>query len=135
MTARHRQGVWPLVTAEAMQRLDQHTIGEVGIAGEVLMESAGRGLVASALDLRRQSERPWLPIRALCGAGNNGGDGFVLVRQLHAEGIAAEAILLGEVQKLPADAALNWQRLARVGASHRVADANLDWPAQLLLDL
>ena len=125
----HRQGVWPLVTAEQMRRLDHHTISEVGIPGEVLMESAGRGLVASALDLRRDGGRPSLPIRALCGAGNNGGDGFVLVRHLHAEGIAAEAILVGDVQKLPADAALNWKRLGRVAASHRVADVNLDWSA------
>jgi ADP-dependent NAD(P)H-hydrate dehydratase / NAD(P)H-hydrate epimerase len=123
----HRSGVWPLVTASEMQELDQKTINEARIPGEVLMESAGRGLVASVLDLLRDARRTKLPVCALCGAGNNGGDGFVLVRHLHGEGIAAEAILLGDPDRLPPDAALNWQRLGLVGAAHRVATSDLDW--------
>jgi len=43
-----RAGVWPLVTAAEMQALDRHTIGALGVAGEILMESAGRSLVAAS---------------------------------------------------------------------------------------
>jgi NAD(P)H-hydrate epimerase len=129
--ASHREGIWPLVTASEMQGLDRETIGAMQIPGEVLMESAGRGLVASVLDCLRHSHRSsnlsQRPIRALCGAGNNGGDGFVLVRHLHGEGIAAEAILIGDPDRLPSDASRNWDRLERVGASRRVAGPDEDW--------
>ena len=133
-SALHRLGVWPLVTAAEMQGLDRRTIEARGVAGEILMESAGRALVAPTLELLAASSRPAAPIRALCGGGNNGGDGLVLVRHLAAEGIAAEAILLGDATRLPTDAASNWARLAGVGASRRELDPDdpaVDW-AELL---
>nr|MCS5618683.1 hypothetical protein [Myxococcota bacterium] len=36
---------WPLVTAQQMRALDRHTIETLQVAGEVLMESAGRAVV------------------------------------------------------------------------------------------
>jgi len=126
----HRQGVWPLVTGAEMQALDRRTIETVGVPGEVLMESAGRALVRPTLALRALSTRRDAPIRVFCGAGNNGGDGFVLVRHLWAEGIAAEAILIGDPARLPRDAASNWKRLEAIAAPHRImdpGDEDLDW--------
>lgn len=127
-------GVWPLVTAAEMQALDQLTIEERGIPGEVLMESAGRALLGSVLELRASSSRRQATIRILCGAGNNGGDGFVLARHLFGEGIAAETILIGEVERLPRDAAANWARLQTTGASCRVVDPQsegIEWQEML----
>ena len=124
------RGVWSLVTAAEMQGLDRHTIGELGVPGEVLMESAGRALVAPVLALRRESRRQGRLIRVLCGCGNNGGDGFVLVRHLVAEGVEAEAVLLGDPKRLPRDAASNWDRLARINGMRRIIDLNntkIDW--------
>ena len=112
----HRNGVWPLVTGAEMQALDRETIEAYGIAGEVLMESAGRALIRPVLELRAASQRAERPIRAFCGAGNNGGDGFVLVRHLWAEGIEVEAILIGDPARLPRDAAVNWTRLETIDA-------------------
>lgn len=132
--ARPDPGVWPLVTAAEMQSLDRATIEERGVPGEILMESAGRALIRPTLALRRAGGRPRGPIVALCGAGNNGGDGFVLVRHLQAEGFAAEAILVGSPDRLPPDAARNWERLERAGAPRRVVDPNdeaFDWAALL----
>lgn len=130
----HRLGVWPLVTASEMQALDRHTIEARGLPGSLLMESAGRALVAPVLAWRRRAKRPEAPIRALCGAGNNGGDGFVLVRHLMTEGIPAEAVLVGDSKRLPRDAATNWQRLEALDAPRRVIDPkdeDLDWGALL----
>ena len=133
--ARHlarSSGVWSLVTAAEMQGLDRYTISELGVPGEVLMESAGRALVAPVVALRGESRRQDRPIRVLCGCGNNGGDGFVLVRHLVAEGIEAEAILLGDPKRLPRDAASNWDRLARINGVRRIIDLNdtkIDWAA------
>jgi hydroxyethylthiazole kinase-like uncharacterized protein yjeF len=127
-------GVWPLVGAKEMQALDQRTIEGRGIPGEVLMESAGRALVGSVVELRALSSRSHAMVRIFCGAGNNGGDGFVLARHLVAEGIAAETILIGEVDRLPKDAASNWARLKTTGAAYRVVDPQtegIEWRALL----
>jgi len=124
-----------------MRALDLQTIqgrieGRIegrGIPGEILMESAGRALVAPVLSLRAESARWEQPVLALCGAGNNGGDGFVAVRHLLAEGITAEAVLVGDPDRLPNDAAANWRRLVDLGspraACRRVGpdDAGFDW--------
>lgn len=129
-----RAGVWPLATASEMKELDRHTIEDLGIDGQLLMESAGRGLFSSTLELLRRSEakgRGAMPIRVLCGAGNNGGDGFVLARHLHAEGIATEAILVGDPSGLPDDAARNWERLRKVGVPCRVVEPDVEWATLL----
>jgi NAD(P)H-hydrate epimerase len=113
-----------------MQALDRTTIEKRGISGEILMESAGRALVRPALELRALSMRPEGPIRAFCGAGNNGGDGFVLIRHLWAEGIATEAILVGDPARLSRDAAANWKRLEAIGAPRQIVDPGdeeADW--------
>ena len=126
-------GVWPLVTAAEMQSLDRRTIDGLGVPGEVLMESAGRSLVGAACALRASGPRSARPVRALCGAGNNGGDGFVLVRHLLAEGVPAEAVLVGDPERLPGDAAANWARLVAIDAPRRVVslDDAFDWDALL----
>ena len=120
----HRRGVWPLVTGSEMQALDRRTIEGQGVAGEILMESAGRSLIEPVLALRRSSARPEGPVRILCGAGNNGGDGFVLARHLLAEDIPAEVVLVGEPAKLPPDAAANWRRLEAIDAPRRTHAAS-----------
>jgi len=133
--AGHRDGVWPLVSGHEMRALDRETVEEHGVPGEILMESAGRALVRPVLALREASSSAraradlGAPIRVFCGAGNNGGDGFVLVRHLHSEGVRAEAVLIGDPSRLPRDAATNWQRLEAIDAPRRVVDPNEFDPA------
>jgi len=122
-----RSGVWSVVTAAEMQALDRATIEGRGLPAELLMESAGRSLVEPALALWRSAPRRSQPLRVICGGGHNGGDGFVFVRHLHAEGIAVEAVLVGDPERLPEAATVNWRRLAAVGAPHRVAGRDEDW--------
>ena len=43
------RAAWPLVSAAQMRALDRHTIEDLGVPGEVLMESAGRAVVAAVL--------------------------------------------------------------------------------------
>jgi len=129
-----QQGCWPLVTAAEMQALDRRTIDEGGVPGAVLMENAGRSLIRPALELRASSSRSNDPIRALCGGGNNGGDGFVLARHLHLEGISTEALLVGDPRRLPRDAALNWALLETLAVPRRVVEPNddaFDWAGLL----
>lgn len=131
--AGHRRGVWPLVTAAEMQALDRATIDVAGIPGEVLMESAGRALATAVMSLAGRSARPQASIRVVCGAGNNGGDGFVLARHLHQEGVGVEVVLVGDPERLAGDASRNWSRLPATGVARRVVDptdGDFDWAAR-----
>ena len=51
------------------------------------------------------------PDHVVCGRGNNGGDGFVAARRLHAAGKVVEVLLLGPAEGLKADAATMLARL------------------------
>jgi len=116
-------GVWRLVSAEEMRGLDAATIEGRGVPGEVLMENAGRALVAPSMRLRDRSSRPEGPVLVLAGAGNNGGDGFVVARHLFGEGVPVEVVLVGSAEKLPPDAAANWRRLETFGVPARAVAA------------
>ena len=74
-------GAWlePLPDAEAMRATDRWAIEERGIPSLALMERAGEGLAAVAWEVA-----PSGPVAVVCGKGNNGGDGLVVARLLHA---------------------------------------------------
>jgi NAD(P)H-hydrate epimerase len=69
-----------VVTTEQIRDLDRRAIEEAGIPGAVLMENAG----AAVVDLIDREYGAVAGKRAavFCGPGNNGGDGFVIVRRL-----------------------------------------------------
>ena len=67
-----------------------------------LMERAGRAAAEDAVHLIM--DRPG-PILIACGPGNNGGDGFVMARQLRQAGREVQVAFAGSAQALPADAA------------------------------
>ncbi|WP_068635134.1 bifunctional ADP-dependent NAD(P)H-hydrate dehydratase/NAD(P)H-hydrate epimerase [Thauera butanivorans] len=67
-----------------------------------LMERAGRAAAEDAV--RLVMDRPG-PILIACGPGNNGGDGFVMARQLAQAGREVQVAFAADVQNLPAEAA------------------------------
>jgi NAD(P)H-hydrate epimerase len=100
---------WPLVSAAQMRALDRHTIEELGVPGEVLMESAGRAVVPAVL----AGLEPGDTVCVVCGPGNNGGDGLVVARHLHALGVPVRAALLAE--RLSGDAGAQLARARAAG--------------------
>ena len=99
---------WPLVDAATMRGLDRHTIATLGGPGELLMASAGRAVAEAVLALRASDT----PVLVVCGGGNNGGDGLVTARQLHALGVPVRVALLVDPGELRGDPAANWSRRA-----------------------
>ena len=55
----------------------------------------------------------------VCGGGNNGGDGFVVARHLHAAGWEVECLLAADPAGLPDDARLNHEIAVRLGVAMR----------------
>ncbi len=104
-------GPHALYTAEEMRAADKAAIEKLGIPGAVLMERAG---LAAAEEILRHAAGPGR-VAVVCGTGNNGGDGFVVARHLHAAGWEVECLTAGDARKLPADARLNHDIAKRLG--------------------
>ena len=78
------------VTREEMQEIDRRAIEERKIPVDVLMGAAGKA-VADLVEERISRD---CPIVAVCGRGNNGGDGFVAARLLAEREFEVEVIAL-----------------------------------------
>jgi NAD(P)H-hydrate epimerase len=88
-----------LLNVREMAEAERLTIA-AGTPAVELMARAG-GAVAS--EIRRRW--PACPVVVLCGPGNNGGDGFVVARQLMAAGWPVRVALLGARDHLTGEAA------------------------------
>jgi NAD(P)H-hydrate epimerase len=108
----------PLYTAEEMRALDAWAIEDRGVPSLELMERAGGEVARAVTELAPQG-----PVRAVCGKGNNGGDGLVVTRLLHGIGIDAEALLLADPEDLSPDARANHTALVESGGRWRSVDA------------
>ncbi|WP_288832213.1 NAD(P)H-hydrate dehydratase [uncultured Megasphaera sp.] len=84
-----------LNTAAQMKAIDREAMqGRYQIPPTVLMENAGHAVVTHGM----QVWGPWQGKRVIifCGAGNNGGDGFVIARHLMAQGAKVYVYIWGE---------------------------------------
>jgi NAD(P)H-hydrate epimerase len=104
-----------ILTAAQMREADRRTIEEVGISPLVLMENAGRQVVAAIEAVHGDlGDRN---VAVLCGRGNNGGDGFVVARTLMQRGVDVAVYLLGRVADVRGDARTNLEILGRLGVT------------------
>ena len=90
-----------LVTSEQIRKLESDWIQKISpIWSLTLMEKAGSGLAEAA----KEYKEPYLII---CGKGNNGGDGIVAARYLHAIGRKVYLFLTSNESSLSKDARVN----------------------------
>jgi hydroxyethylthiazole kinase-like uncharacterized protein yjeF len=105
-----------ILTAAEMREVDRLTI-ERGIPGLLLMENAGSRvadfLIKTFAPLDQQR------VVVICGKGNNGGDGFVVARQLFTRKLCREltVVELFPAETLTGDALVNRRALAACGCS------------------
>src|SRR5580704_10922179 len=102
-----------ILNAAQMREADRRTIEEIGIPSLVLMENAGRQVVA-AMEATH-SDLLERQVAVLCGRGNNGGDGFVVARTLMQRGVDVSVFLIGRVADVRGDARINLEILGRLG--------------------
>jgi ADP-dependent NAD(P)H-hydrate dehydratase / NAD(P)H-hydrate epimerase len=95
----------PCLDAEEMRATDRWAIQERGVPGLELMETAGRAVADAAAEVAGSSRAA-----AICGKGNNGGDGLVAARALREMGFEVDALLLAPGDQLSGDAQANLER-------------------------
>jgi NAD(P)H-hydrate epimerase len=103
-----------VVSAQEMAALDRRTIDGLGVASLALMENAGRAVFqAIEIQLGPLHSRH---VVILCGAGNNGGDGFVVGRFCHEAGARVTFVLAADPERFTPDARAQWQQAGGVPA-------------------
>lgn len=84
-----------LVDANQMKEIDEFTMNHIGIPGMVLMEKAAMAVSNNMLEKISKKDS----IIAICGTGNNGGDGVAIARILHVKGYSVKVFIIGDEKK------------------------------------
>lgn len=119
-----------LYSAEKMRAMDSAAIEGVGIPGGHLMERAGVGVAIEILERFDPAH-----VVVYCGKGNNGGDGFVVARELAGEGVDVSVYAVAGREGYKGDALLNLSILERLGVAVRDGLPATDDDADLFPDL
>jgi ADP-dependent NAD(P)H-hydrate dehydratase / NAD(P)H-hydrate epimerase len=96
-----------IVTASEMREIDRVTSERFGVPSLTLMENAG----SAVADFVKSNSAIKGVYGIICGKGNNGGDGFVVARQLHEAKKNVRILLLADPKELRGDAAVNYEKL------------------------
>lgn len=106
-----------LYLAAQVRELDKRSMQKEGISGYQLMCRAGHVLLAEIISQYPATQQ----IAILCGAGNNGGDGYVLARLANEQGIGVQLLALRDPEQLN-------------GSARQAADAWIAEGGQVVLE-
>jgi NAD(P)H-hydrate epimerase len=101
-----------IISRQQVRDYDAWAIGQMGIPSTTLMENAGRSAAEIAIDMLGGKTGS---VCIFCGAGNNGGDGFVIARHLVNWGIDTQIILCAPREKIDGDARVNFLVCEKMG--------------------
>lgn len=119
-----------IYSVASVREMDRRAIEDHGIPGYTLMKRAG----AAAVNVARShypNARRW---QVVCGAGNNGGDGYVVARLAAHEGVVVSVLSLLAPESLSGDAATAYADFAAEGGIVTPWAGELDAQAELLVD-
>ncbi|MEX0734573.1 MAG: NAD(P)H-hydrate dehydratase [Steroidobacteraceae bacterium] len=117
-------------SAAQVRAMDRHAIEKAGIPGYTLMQRAGSAALAAV-------QRHWpdaSKLAILCGAGNNGGDGYVLARLARAAGLEVRVAALTDPHRLGGDSARAFTEFAAQGGRYGAFDAAALAGSDLVVD-
>jgi NAD(P)H-hydrate epimerase len=103
------------ISSDQMYSIEDKAHNVIGMKRVYMMENAGHGL-ADFIILKFRGKLRGKRIVAICGTGNNGGDGFVAARHLsYYYGANVQLILLGFANDLRTEEAkINWQIIQKM---------------------
>ena len=109
-----------LCTYAQMREIDRRAIEERGVVGIELMMNAAGHIASAAL------ERLSLGgcAAAVCGTGNNGGDGIGAAALLIEKGVPVRVLIVGEEEKLTTDSKEMLRHLTTLGGSEESYDGS-----------
>lgn len=113
------------LTAAEMREVDRLTTERFRISPLQLMENAGRKTADAAW--RMLAGRNDARVSALCGKGNNGGDGFVAARYLNDRGLRPHVFVFGTPEDVKGEAAANLARWRDAGNKVEIVADVADW--------
>ena len=119
-----------IYSVASVREIDRTAIEKHGIPGYTLMTRAG----AAALQAARRrfpGAKRW---QVVCGAGNNGGDGYVVARLAAQDGIVVSVLTLVDAESLTGDAATAHGDFVAEGGVVMPWGGELDAEAELLVD-
>lgn len=102
----------PLLTREAVRQLDQDAVQRLGLPSLVLMENAGLRATERIVEAFPGQLQD---VAIIGGPGQNGGDGWVIARQLLNRGLTPLPVLVGKDERVAGDARINLDTLRKLG--------------------
>jgi ADP-dependent NAD(P)H-hydrate dehydratase / NAD(P)H-hydrate epimerase len=115
----------PVLSRAQMRAFDRYAIDTCHVPGIVLMENAGRGAADVACRLLGAT-LSGARVVVVAGAGNNGGDGFVVARHLWARGADLRVFLAGATERVHGDARINHDAFLDLGGQVTVIKPGSD---------
>jgi NAD(P)H-hydrate epimerase len=100
-------------TAAQVRALDRHAVERLNIPGYTLMTRAAEAALRTLRSCWPQVQR----VAVVCGAGNNGGDGYVLARLARAQRLEVDVMALSDPKLLQGDARRAWEDFTAAGGS------------------
>jgi len=120
----------PLYSAAQLRELDRLAIEVAGIPGYTLMTRAAEACWAVMLSQWPDARR----VAVFCGAGNNGGDGFVIARLALEANRQVRLYQLGDPARMPEDARMAREAFISAGGQVQPFVAKTPIEAELVVD-
>ncbi len=119
-----------IYSVATVREIDRRAIQQAEIPGYTLMNRAAAAAVRAAR-LKFPKAVRW---QVVCGAGNNGGDGYAVARLAANDGIVVSALAVADPASLQGDAATAYRDFAAKGGVVLPWSGDLDGEADLLID-
>ncbi len=107
----------PLYSTKQIREVDEFAISRLGVPGIVLMENAALQIFEITGNEFLSSHK-MKKVGAVCGKGNNGGDGFAVLRHFANRGFQIAAVHIGGEDEMSQDCKINFSILKKMSAEN-----------------